>query len=270
MRKKLAVLGAGNMGLAITDGILSSGTFAPSDITLVRRSTEKLAAYKEAGLSVTDDLFSAAKGADVLLLALKPVAIPELLRLVAPVAKGKLVVSIAAGIKTETIEKALPESFVVRAMPNTPLTVGEGVTEICAGISATEDDMAVAKSLFAGSGSVVECKEEEINAFTALTSSAVAYFARIESAMCRWAKSAGLDSYSDEELCELVSKTAMGTAKLLSEKKLSPDSLVKAVASPNGTTERALNVFDERDLEGMFEEAMSACLRRAEELSSDK
>ena len=99
MRNKLAVLGAGNMGLAIVDGIISSGVLSPSDIILVRRNTDKLSAYAEKGCTVSNDLLWAAENADVLLLALKPQMMADLFELIGKAAEGKLAISIAAGIK---------------------------------------------------------------------------------------------------------------------------------------------------------------------------
>ncbi|MBE6586900.1 MAG: pyrroline-5-carboxylate reductase [Ruminococcaceae bacterium] len=270
MRKTLAVLGAGNMGLAITDGIIRSGVVSPSEITLVRRNTDKLSAYIKKGLRVSSDLFEAAKGADTVLLCVKPQMMQELFSVIAPVCEGKLVISIAAGITLKTVKDALPGAFVVRAMPNTPLTVGEGVTELCRADDVCDSDYLFAKSLFEGSGITFDCREEEINALTSLTSSAVAYFAAVEDAMCSWAEKNGLSGYDRQMICDLVSKTALGSAKLLYEKKIEPKELIRSVASPKGTTEQALRVFEERDLSGVFDSAMTACLNRAIELSNIK
>jgi len=270
MSKKLAVLGAGNMGCAICDGILNSAYIDPCNIILVRRSTDKISAYRELGCCVCSDLMYAVKSADIILLAVKPQMLPVILDEVSPYCEGKLVVSIAAGTKIEAIKKKLPNSKIVRAMPNTPLTVGEGVTEICCDIDVNEEDFEIAKSLFRGAGLVFECREEELNALTALTSSAVAYFALVEKAMRDWAFKNGISDYNEQTVCDLISKTALGTAKLLHEKNLSPEELIKSVASPNGTTERALLVFEEKDLCGIFHSAMDACLKRAEELSEIK
>ena len=270
MKRTLAVLGAGNMGLAITDGILKSGVLSAENIILVRRDTDKLIAYHEYGCRISNDLARAAKEADVLVLAMKPQMMPFLYDTIRESCNGKLVISIAAGVKIETIENNLKGAMVVRAMPNTPLTVGEGVTEICRSKNVSDEDFAFARSIFEGSGFVFNCNEDEINALTALTSSAVAYFAVVERAMCQWAKENGLGDYDEQLLCDLVSKTALGSAKLMYEKSISPDSLIKSVASPNGTTERALNVFAEKDIDGIFDEAMTACLKRAEELSNCK
>jgi len=270
MKKTVAILGAGNMGLAITDGILASEELGFCDIILVRRSVEKLSEYKDRGCTVTCDAVQASEQAEVLILAVKPQMMQELLSTIAPVCRGKLVISIAAGVKIESIESMLPNCKVVRAMPNTPLTVGAGVTELCRGASVSDEDFAFAKKLFECSGACVECSEKDINAFTALTSSAVAYFAAVEEAMCKWAEKNGLSHFDRQTLCDLISKTQEGTAKLLYEKKMPPAELIRAVASPKGTTERALLVFEEQDLEGIFDNAMTACLKRADELSRIK
>lgn len=270
MRKTLAILGAGNMGLAITDGVLRSGFITPENITLVRRTTDKLEKYKDLGCNIMCDLGEGAKMAEVLLLALKPQMMDHVYEAVAPICKDKLVISIAAGIKIETLEKRLPGALVVRAMPNTPLTVGEGLTELCRSANVSDEDFDFAKNLFSGSGITFECREQEINALTALTSSAVAYFAAVEEAMCKWAADNGLSSYDKQTVCDLVSQTAKGTAVLLYEKKMSPENLIKAVASPNGTTERALQVFEKEGLSEIFAKAMTACEARAEELSNIK
>lgn len=270
MRNKLAVLGAGNMGLAIVDGIIASGVLSPSDITLVRRNTDKLASYAEMGCAISTDLLSAAKEADVILLALKPQMMADLFSLIGGVCEGKLAISIAAGIRIETIESSLKGASVVRVMPNTPLIVGEGVTQLSKGSTCSEDDFLFAKSLFEGAGYTLVCREEEINAFSVLTSSSIAFFAEIEEAMCRWAESNSLEGYDRQTICDLISKAMSGSAKLLYENKMEPKALVKAVASPKGSTERALSVFEEDDLYGLFDKAMSASLKRNEELAGGK
>ena len=270
MSKKLAVLGAGNMGCAIVDGILSSAIIPAGDIILVRRNTEKLSEYVTKGCVVSDDVIYGAREADVIILAVKPQMMGELFETISSVCKEKLLISIAAGVRIDRIESALPDNRVVRVMPNTPLTVGEGVTEICRGENVSDEEFSFAKGIFSSSGYVMECRECQINALTALTSSAVAYFALVEKAMSNWAMVNGLSEYGNQEICDLISKTAMGSAKLLFDKKISPEDLIRSVASPNGTTERALNVFEEDKLEETFAKAMTACLNRAEELSSSK
>lgn len=267
MNKKLAILGAGNMGLAIADGILKSELLEPSGVILVRRSLDKLSKYKDMGCIVTDDVREAAKSADVLLLAFKPQMLSELFSSICDVCDGKLVVSIAAGVTVEKIEKALAGAKVVRAMPNTPLTVGEGITELCRGEGISDEEFSFVRSIFDCAGCTVECREEDINAFTALTSSAVAYYALFADAMCDWAKNNGLSDFEPERLCELVCRTAIGASKLMVEKDISPKALIKSVASPNGTTERALSVFSDEDIAGIIKKAMTACRDRADELS---
>ena len=270
MRNKLAVLGAGNMGLAIVDGIISSGVLSPENIILVRRNTDKLSEYGKKGCTVSDDLLWAAKNADIILLALKPQMMADLFSLIGESCEGKLAISIAAGIKVETVEAALKGASVVRVMPNTPLIVGEGVTQMCKGSTCSDEDFDLAKSLFEGAGMTLVCKEEEINAFSVLTSSSVAFFAEVEEAMCNWALNNGLSGYDRKTICDLISKTMSGSAALLYEKGYDPKALVKAVASPKGSTERALDVFEKDGLSELFSKAMTASLKRNEELANLK
>ena len=270
MSKKLAVLGAGNMGCAIVDGILSSSIMSADDIILVRRNTDKLLGYASKGCVVSDDVVFGAMTADVIILAVKPQMMSELFDRISSACKNKLVISIAAGILIETVNNALPGNRIVRVMPNTPLTVGEGVTEICRGENVTDEDFSYVKSIFSSSGYVFECKESEMNALTALTSSAVAYFALVEKAMCQWAMDNGLSDYGKQEICDLISKTAIGSSKLLFDKIITPEELIRSVASPKGTTEQALKVFEQSGIEDIFDKAMTACLKRAEELSGSR
>ena len=270
MMKKIAVLGAGNMGCAIVDGILSSEIIPADDIILVRRNTEKLSEYRSKGCTVSNDVVFGAREADVIILAVKPQMMDELFENISYVCKDKLVISIAAGVLIRSIERGLPENRVIRVMPNTPLTVGEGVSEICRGENVSDEEFSFAKSIFSSSGYVMECKECEINALTALTSSAVAYFALVEKAMCDWAMENGLFEYGKQGICDLISKTAIGSAKLMFEKRIAPEDLIRSVASPKGTTEKALDVFETDGLEETFAKAMTACLERAKELSSSK
>ena len=264
---KLAVIGAGNMGCAIVDGILAAGILSTGDVVLSRRNAEKLDRYKEIGCTVTPDAVKAAGAAQYIMMAVKPQMTGELFKDIKEQARGKLVISIAAGVTIDTIEKSLPGTGVVRVMPNTPLMVGNGVSALCRGTGVSDEDYSFAKSLFSAAGLAVDCDEELINPLTALTSSSVAYFARMIGVMTRWAVSNGFDKMPLETVIALAAKTCEGSAKLICEKDISPEALVRAVTSPHGTTEKALATFDALDFDGTVEKAMTACLDRANELS---
>ncbi len=264
---KIAVLGTGNMGRAITDGMLSSGMIKPGELVLADLQPKRLQSYEEMGCEVTADAVHACQQGDVWILGVKPQSLPTLLKSLRPYCAGKLVISIAAGVSVDTIEDALPMCSVVRVMPNTPLMVGKGVSAMCRGARVDDAQRAFAEKIFSCAGSVLWCEEPLLNPITALTSSSVAYFARLIADMCAWAEQNGFQAFDRNAMIQWVCDTAAGTAALITDRKMEPADLVRTVASPGGTTQRALDVFDHRDLSGTVLEAMDACLHRANELS---
>lgn len=265
MRKTITFIGVGNMGGAILGGLLTSGIFLPQDVILCDAAAEKCAAFTERGCKFCASPEEAAAAGDCILLAVKPQQLDALLLSIAPACRGKLLISIAAGVTIDRIRRGAPGASVVRVMPNTPLQVGAGVSAVCRAEDVSDDDYALAFRIFSASGMAVEMDEALINPVTALTSSAVAYFARMIGDMCDWAKANGFSD--DEKTLEMVCRTAAGTAQLLMQTELNPQTLERAVTSPNGTTERAMAVFTARDLHQTVAEAMDACVRRADELS---
>lgn len=270
MRNKLAVIGAGNMGCAIANGILLAGMLPPESLVMVRRNVAKLEDFKEKGCSITNDAVEACKSCDAIMLGVKPQMFAEMMERIAPFAEGKLVISIAAGITVETMEKALPGAKIVRVMPNTPLMVGKGVSAICYGDGVSDEDRDFSERIFSCAGMCFVIEESLMNAVPAVTSSSIAYFARIMGDMCSWAKDNGFDSISEKELIKMIGLAAIGTAEILSKRDMTPDELVRAVASPKGTTEEALKTFDRMGLDETISAAMTACTNRANELSKAK
>lgn len=266
---KIAILGTGNMGRAIADGMLSSGLVKPAELVLADLQTERLQPYAQMGCQITDDAVQACRQAEVWILGVKPQSLPDLLVNLHPYCKGKLVISIAAGVSIDTIEAALPMCSVVRVMPNTPLMVGKGVSALCRGHLVNGSECDFAEKVFSCAGSVIWCKEDLLNPMTALTSSSVAYFARLISEMCTWAEKNGFDTFDKTAVTEWVCDTAAGTAALITGRNLDPADLVRTVASPGGTTQRALDVFDAQNFDSIVSEAMDACLNRANELSGN-
>ena len=270
MRNKLAIIGAGNMGCAIANGILLSKLMDPANLVMVRRNTEKLSEFKAKGCVVTDDAAEACKVADAIMLAVKPQMFADIMEKLAPYAADKLVISIAAGVTVATMETALPGAKIVRVMPNTPLMVGKGVSAICYGEGVSDEDKLFSESIFSCAGMCFVIEESLMNAVPAVTSSSIAYFARIMGDMYKWAKKNGFENIPDRELYDMIGLAAIGTAEIISQKNMTPDELVRAVASPKGTTEEALNTFDRMGLDETISAAMTACTDRANELSHAK
>ncbi len=264
---KLAIIGCGNMGSAIAEGIISANYLPSENLILNRRNTESLDSFAKKGCIVCGDTLEAARMADVIMLAVKPQMICDVMKQIKDTANGKLIISIAAGTTVDTIKSTLEKSPVVRVMPNTPLMVGEGVSAICKSTDVSEAELEFAADLFKCAGSVVFIREDQMNSVTAVTSSSIALFSRFIGDICEWAKSNGFDNMPEDELCRMVSAAASGTAKILSEKNMKPNELVRAVASPKGTTEAALNSLDGDSFDEIVKSSLTACLNRADELS---
>jgi pyrroline-5-carboxylate reductase len=272
---KIAVIGAGSMGGAILSGLIAAGTAADS-ITASTATTQSAKALSDkfgiksfaldASASANSD---ASQGADVLLIAVKPAKVLETLEEIkASVKDGALVISVAAGVTTESMEQAIgSKASVIRAMPNTPSIVGHGVTGIAKGKSANDNQLALAKDLFETVGQVIVIDEEKINALSTISGSGPAYVFYFAEKLMTAAKKMG---FSEKEANLMVRATFLGSATLLAASSDSPETLRAQVTSPNGTTMQATARFDEADLEKVFIEATEAALARAIELGKNK
>jgi pyrroline-5-carboxylate reductase len=204
-----------------------------------------------------------------LLIAVKPAKVLSTLEEIkASVKDGALVISVAAGVTTESMEQAIgSKASVIRAMPNTPSIVGHGVTGIAKGKSANDSQLALAKDLFETVGQVIVVDEEKINALSTISGSGPAYVFYFAEKLMTAAKKMG---FSDKEANLMVRATFLGSATLLAASSDSPETLRAQVTSPNGTTMQATARFDEADLEKVFIEATEAALARAIELGKNK
>ena len=272
---KITVIGAGSMGGAILSGLIAAGTAADS-ITASTATTQSAKALSDkfgiksfaldASPSANSD---ASQGADVLLIAVKPAKVLETLQEIkASVKDGALVISVAAGVTTESMEQAIgSKASVIRAMPNTPSIVGHGVTGIAQGKSANDNQLALAKDLFETVGQVIVVDEEKINALSTISGSGPAYVFYFAEKLMNAARKMG---FSEKEANLMVRATFLGSATLLAASSDSPETLRAQVTSPNGTTMQATARFDEADLEKVFIEATEAALARAIELGKNK
>jgi pyrroline-5-carboxylate reductase len=272
---KIAVIGAGSMGGAILSGLIAAGTAADS-ITASTATTQSAKALsdkfgiKSFALDASPTANSdTAENADVLLIAVKPAKVLETLEEIKESVKdGAIVISVAAGVTTESMEQAIgSKASVIRAMPNTPSIVGHGVTGIAKGKSANDSQLAVAKELFETVGQVLVVDEEKINALSTISGSGPAYVFYFAEKLMTAAKKMG---FSEKEANLMVRATFLGSATLLAASSDSPETLRAQVTSPNGTTMQATARFDEAELEKVFIEATEAALARAIELGKNK
>lgn len=209
---------------------------------------------------------AAARGADVLLVAVKPQDVPDLLAEVRPeVVSGAVVVSLAAGVRTAVIEAALePGVAVVRAMPNTPALVGEGMFGVSAGASAAAEQVDDVVSLLATAGDVVVVEEKHQDAVTAVSGSGPAYVFYLAEAMVAAGVAEGLD---EQVARRLAAQTVKGAAALLTTGDDGPADLRRKVTSPNGTTAAAIESFDASGVRDALVDGIRAAARRSAELS---
>jgi pyrroline-5-carboxylate reductase len=255
------------MGEALIAGLVASGWRKPEDIVVTGRRLERLEELADRyGIKTTLDNAAAVAGAEVVVIAVKPQDMETLLAEISThVGPGQTVLSFAAAIPTTFIEDRLGESVpVVRAMPNTPSTVHEGMAGIAAGRHADDEHLGLATDVLAHVGRVVTVPEPYLDAVTAISGSGPAYFALLAEAMIEAGILLGL---SREVSTELVVQTMLGSAKLLRDGHMHPVELREMVTSPGGTTIRAIRVLEQSGVRAAFLNAIQAAMERSQELA---
>jgi pyrroline-5-carboxylate reductase len=266
--RRIAILGIGKIGEALLKGLLDSGWRRPEEIAASVRRPERVDELRELyGLEATLSNADAIRDAAVLVVAVKPQDIEGLLGEIGGlVAVEQTVLSIAAAVPTSLLESLLaPGVPVVRAMPNTPAVVHEGIAGICAGAHAGEEELQLAEDVLEHLGYVVRVAEPYMDAVTAVSGSGPAYFALLAEAMIEAGILLGL---SRENSTRLVVQTMLGTAMQLRDQKLHPVELREAVTSPGGTTIAAIRELERAGVRAAFLNAIQAAMDRARELGS--
>jgi pyrroline-5-carboxylate reductase len=268
---RIAILGAGSMGGAILAGLVDSG-LATAGVAVTNRSVAKADAVRMPGvdsyaLEATPDANQIAlDGARVVIVGVKPAMVPDLLTEVASaLAPDAVVVSVAAGVTTATMEALVPNA-VARTMPNTPSLVRRGVTGLATGSRITAEDVALVRAVFETVGAVIELDEDRIDALSTISGSGPAYVFFLMEQLTGTALRLG---FTPEEARLMVEKTFLGASELLASSDADPAELRRRVTSPNGTTMRAIAVMEEADLAGMFDRATAAALARAKEMAAE-
>ncbi len=267
INKKIGIIGCGNMGEALlsrlTGVVEKSTSLMVSELDTARRDYIQTK-YK---MIVGIDNNAVVKYSDVIILAVKPKDFDSVLKqeVCCGLSGKKLLISIAAGVTTKYIEKAVGKDMpVIRAMPNMAAAIGEAITSLSRGSSASDEDIKIAKEIFSSIGDVIEIDEKFADAVTAISGSGPAYFFYLVEALMEAAESLGLDS---KTASRLAAKTALGSAKLLDALKEDPAILRSKVTSKGGTTEAAIAVFEKWKLKNIIIEAVKAAWRRSKELS---
>ncbi|MEX0593858.1 MAG: pyrroline-5-carboxylate reductase [Balneolaceae bacterium] len=242
--KSLAIIGAGNLGTAIADGIAGSGLLNPSQITLTRRSVGELGTWKEAGFVTTRDNAEAVRERDMILIAVEPSAwgpvVEEIQDELDP--ERHLLISVMAGVSTESIRHRIRKDIpIVRTAPNTAVERHASMTTLCS-LSDHPEALETARKLFEPIGETLIIDESMMAASTALCASGIAFFIR----GIRAAALAGTQiGFSPEEAIRLAAQTALGASKLVLESNRHPEEEIDRVTTPGGCTIQGLNRMEE-------------------------
>jgi pyrroline-5-carboxylate reductase len=270
MADKIAFIGAGNMAKSLVGGLLRHGTDAASMIA-ADPDTNQRSSMAALGIATTESNTRAVQNAAVVVFAVKPQALRDVVRDLAGVLDGKqLLISIAAGVPSPAISRWLRnglsrDSGIVRCMPNTPALYGAGMTVLFANRHVTPQQARAAESILAAVGHVIWVDDEaKLSAVTALSGSGPAYFFYLMEAMIAAGVELGLDA---ETARTLTLKTAYGAALMANESEMAPAQLRRNVTSPGGTTEAALSVLEDGECRTLIASALRRAERRSAELA---
>lgn len=263
----IAFSGAGNMAGAIIEAVLKTGVSADK-VFIYDVNPDRIAYFREKGIGICSSNIELVNKADIVFLAVKPQVIYSVLSEISGLTDGKCIVSIAAGISSESVRNALSdETYIIRALPNTPMLDLCGATVIAEPSGVPDFYINTVREIFEAAGIVSFLPENLINSVIPLSSSSPAFFFRMISAMAREGERLGI-SYEDS--LKLSAYTMLGSAKLLLNSGRTPEELIRQVSSPGGTTVAALTAFDDFGFEGFIREAFKRCVNRADELGGGK
>lgn len=265
--RRVAFLGGGKMGEALVSGLIRSGGRSAEEIMVTCRREERMKELAEQhGVVATLSNPEAAAWAQTLVVTVKPQDMDQLLAQVGGhVTPDHLVVSFAAGIRTELIESRVPDGVpVIRVMSNVPVLVDEAMSVISPGAHAEDRHLNVAEELLTSVGKVIRLPEKHQDAVTATSGSGPAYFALLAEAMIDACILLGL---SRDVATELIVQTMLGTAKMLRDTKVHPVEIREMVTSPGGTTISAIRELEQAGVRAAFLNAIEAARRRSTELA---
>ncbi len=259
---RIAILGAGNIGTAIANGLVESGAYRPDQITLTRRKIGLLDAMKERGFDICSSNSEGVSNADVIIVAVEPLQVDDVLREVAGKvdAERHIVVSVVTGVRIEAMRKRLGTSIpIVRAMPNTAIAVRESMTCIASdGTDAAA--LARAQDIFETVGSVMILDEEQMTAATALAACGIAFFLRA----IRAASQGGIEiGFHSHDALSMAAQTAKGAADLLLARGGHPEDEIDRVTTPRGCTIAGLNQMEHEGFSSAMIKGIITSARKA-------
>lgn len=269
MNRKFAFIGAGELAGAITECLTTFYYGGGGGEPFVLYDVNKAQYEKYAGKNflAAESIKDAVTCCDIIVLSVKPQHISSVLAEIkecCPDLSGKTFVLPAAGVYMSRVTDVLGDVPVIRIMPNMPLKIGYGVTALCANSFVVPEVYKFIKDVFSASGMTFELPESSMNPVIAATSSSPAYVYLFIKAMIDGCKAIGLDP---DVMLEPICRTIIGSVNMLLSSGKTPDELISMVATPGGTTERALSILKTRGFCDAIAEAMLDCTRRADEMS---
>ncbi|WP_171063627.1 pyrroline-5-carboxylate reductase [Acinetobacter brisouii] len=262
----ISFIGGGNMAQALIGGLISRGL--PENQIQVADPVEQIRSIlQEKNIAVFADNAKAIENADVVVLAVKPQVLADVLKPLHGLFEGKLIISIVAGVTIEIIAALTGTQRIVRVMPNTPALVQTGAHGMYADASVSQEDRNLTGKILAATGLGLWVNTEaQIDAVTAVSGSGPAYFFYLMESMIRAGKNMGLD---EKVAAALTLQTALGAAQMAISSDKTPAELRKNVTSPNGTTQAALEVFDRAQVSQSIQTALAAAQKRSQELAQE-
>ena len=252
------------MAEAILRSVVKAGLFPSSQIIASDINPDRISVFEKLGVLTTSSNTEVCDKADILICAVKPQNIFTVLKeIYEHCTPEHLVISIAAGIDTETIEHYLGNVPVIRVMPNTPMLMGSGACALSKGSHAEDSHMEQAKKILESGGITVEVNENMMDIVTALSGSGPAYFFYMVETLLKAAGDEGLNRDIAEKL---LFQTVKGSADMLLKAEASPEKLRQMVTSPGGTTEAAIKCFEKNDLSGTLREGFKEAVERSRQL----
>ena len=268
--KKIGFIGGGNMASSLIKGLIASG-HAQNQLWVSDSNQETLHSLAEnLNVIISDNNVDVVSEVDVVVLAVKPQVLREVAEQIANITRNRklLVVSIAAGISQDSLSEWLGAGVaVVRCMPNTPALVRTGATALHANINVSDEQKDLAENILRSVGiSLWVDHESELDAVTAVSGSGPAYYFLLMEAMEKAALELGLDEHTARLL---IQQTALGAAKIALESDETPGQLRRRVTSPGGTTQQAIETFEEGAFSQLVSKALHAARDRSIEISKE-
>ncbi len=271
---KFGLIGGGVMGEALLSRLIAQKIYQPSDVIVSEPQAQRREVLQQQyGVEVTGDNSQAAQVTEVLLLAVKPQILDTIISDLAALSLGDstnpdsevIIISILAGVPLSKLESAFLHRPVIRVMPNTPATVGAGISAIASGKVVKPDHLKLAQQILAAVGEVVEVPEYLMDAVTGLSGSGPAYVALMVEALADGGVAAGLPRAIASKL---ALQTVLGTAELLQQTGMHPAELKDRVTSPGGTTIAGVGTLEQAAFRSALIEAVKAACQRSKELGS--